>query len=84
MKVRSRDGTNESIIVLLDYGHKRQPEGNLRLIADQLRVPLEDLADVVDNWDKERFLKHCATKKAAELKPPAMRRGAPGAPPAQK
>jgi hypothetical protein len=66
---------------LVDRGHKRQPDGNLEKIADQLRVDLDNLADVIDNWSKDDFLKHCAKLSAAELKPPAMRRGAPGAAP---
>lgn len=81
IKVKSRQGTSETINVLLDPSHKRQPEGNLAKIADQLRVTGDELDDVVDRWSKERFLAHCAKLDAGELKPPSMRIGAPGAAP---
>lgn len=81
IKVTSSEGTRESVIVMLDVGHKRQPDGNVDKIVDQLRIDRGMLDEVVDEWTKERFLEHCATLTAAELKPPAMRRGAPGAAP---
>lgn len=76
IKVISASNTTETLNVLLDPGHKRQPEGLLERIADQLHVPRDQLEDVLSNWSKERFLAHCATLPAAALKPPSMR--APG------
>lgn len=49
--------------MLLDGGHKRQPEGNLDRIADQLHVTREQLVELVNGWSRDDYLKHC--KKAA-------------------
>lgn len=79
IKVVSSQGTPEALSVLVDCGVKQQPEDYLHKIADQLRVNREDLADVIDNWSKDRFLEHCAKFEPADLKPPSMRMGPPAA-----
>lgn len=84
IKVVSAQGTNESLNILLDPGYKRQPEALLARIADQLRVSRDQLDEVVESWTKDDFLAHCSTKDADDLKPPAMRIGAPGAAPPRK
>jgi hypothetical protein len=81
IRVRSAQGTSETLNVLLDPGYKRQPEPLLERIADQLRVSREQLDEVATRWSKQDFLEHCATLDAEDLKPPSMRVGAPGAPP---
>ncbi|MGH2854683.1 MAG: hypothetical protein ACRDLF_10910 [Solirubrobacteraceae bacterium] len=81
IKVRSAQGTSETLNILIDTGHKRQPEPVLERIADQLRVSRDQLDEVAARWSKEDFLAHCAKLDAADLKPPSMRVGAPGAAP---
>jgi hypothetical protein len=84
IKVRSAQGTTETLNVLLDIGPKRQPEPVLERIADQFRVPRDQLDEVVARWSKEDFLAHCAELDADDLKPPSMRIGAPGAAPPRR
>jgi hypothetical protein len=79
IKVVSAEGTNESINILVDPGHKRQPEPLLQRIADQLHVSRGDVEEVLREWSRDRFLVHCRTQSAADLKPPSMR--APGSAP---
>jgi hypothetical protein len=52
VRVVSADGTNETLNILLDPGHKRQPEPLLERIADQLHVGRDQLEEVLDSWDK--------------------------------
>jgi hypothetical protein len=82
IKVISAEGTKESLNILVDPGHKRQPEALLERIADQLQVHRDQLEDVVVNWSREQFLTHCRTRSAADLKPPSMR--APGSGPPRR
>lgn len=45
----------------------------LRDIADRLRVPRQQIAEVLGEWTADQLREHLESLPAAELKPPALR-----------
>ena len=83
--VTSREGTAVALNVVLDAGRREQPRGIVDLIADQLRIGEDVFLEALAKWSAETYRAHCAALSAADLSPPSMRRGAPGArPPAPR
>jgi hypothetical protein len=63
-----------AVTFLIDDHPREHRPYVLRDVADCLRVPRDEIEDVLANWSPDKLIEHLSTFTRQELLPPALRR----------
>lgn len=70
--VVSSDGVKCGVAIGPVSDHRREPSSaTLNMVADRLRVPRDEILEVLGSWSAAKLRRHLRTRTAAELRPPA-------------